>query len=1779
MKKTLTVLGLVTALLLTSLPGGLLAAAETGEAARANAAVTESTKGEETVRVIIQTETAEQADALKHEIGLKPGAKICREFGLSFNGFSADIKESEYLRLQFDKRVKRISKSRLFYPTMHTAKAIGQIDAAISKYKNKGEGMVISIIDSGLDVTHKDFQKLDNPAAAKIKDVLPLGGENKDTKFNLKVPYGYNFADHSYRVKGFASNHGIHVSGIASANASDEDVQAHRGIDGVASQAQILAMTVFSNNSEFKGAQEDDIIAAIERSIEKKADVINMSLGSPGGFMDDADPTAKAIKKATEHGIVVVVAAGNETAAFADKFGKEIRNVGGRQDIGIVGSPSTARAAFSVASMENTHEYISKFSFAAADGQEVTYPYSLDNGVNPDRELPIVLAGLGKTEDYNNVDCHGKLALVKRGQITFTDKAKNAKAAGAAGIIIYNSDNNKIGYAIDGMGDFPVFNILNDAGEKLREALAKNPALKIHFKKELVQSPNENSGCMSSFSSFGTTNDLSFKPEITGIGGKVYSTDNNGKYVMMNGTSMASPYVAGATALVMSQAKKENLPVKDYVAWTKTTLMNTAKTVMNKSLPTPLPYSVRRQGAGLIQVQNAMDNRVALTYETADGSAAATLRSFNGSKTFKAVLRNLGKESLTFTVEPGKVYTTETVNDNLLEKEAAAQITADRSSVTVPAGGTAEVKLTINATKLNNSFVEGFVRFVSQKNGQPDLHLPYLGFAGDFNKESIFDNLDTADNRNGTFYGETRLMTLNRNKLNPFSLGKIVPLGLKPGADARKAKPLSEHWAISPNNDGLADAVIPEIAVLRNAARIEFNILNSKHEPLRRLGISNDVRRQSLKSYIDRKTKNELFPAFPYVEGIWDGRLYNPKNGKMEIAPDGQYYLAAKAYLTSASEPQELVFPLKVDTKTPQVTLLKTADQKEYELTPKGRLLKFKVEDAGGVAAVKAEAGKKELEVKRNGDHYEALLPYGIELSEDVMITADDYAYNKAIKMVEKIKGNQLSFINWQPLVTKKINPIMGNSYSGQTKNKDTKKIALKFVGETNGKQIISKDCPVDNGKFPFASYVLKPDEQGKYQAYALEKDANGLTIKETSLGKFVYDYTKPTVTFNYVRKNEVSCPDNAQKNKKCIGYVMRKNKDGTATYTGQVHDNVFSPKELTLSIGMRDNVVKIKDDGSFTYVLKTPSKLFDFINVSQPGDLNGNGSGGSSSISWLNLILPKKAKGLENTYLVSAYLDADQPDPATPSAPTGGSSVAPQPLPAAPTTVTNLPPFKMQVDSRVVINRKDLTSKVRKDGQDYFYTIECTTSRGDYKVFFDGQETKPVFSNSSQSRFRREVKLKSGNNEFNIRCENSAGEVMKDLKVRIIFDSDLPNLVLRSPLTAASKSGDNSNAAPSTTPNPGNPGGTSGSTTPAPAHGTHGNGAQAAGPKFEIIETWQDQVTFAGTVSDNGKGYRLYINGDSVASHESNGYLGDNAQEFKKVIPVKDNDIITLELNDIAENSMVVKYKIKKVAPPDIIKVEETAQATPAGFARITLKTTPEVSFDVKLGTVKLADLPLPKAPENTEFVGWYLDSRYTKPAGKEISAAMVLYPKFKSTVPPEQENESDEDDNYDNGDSDTSDDNVIDSVSRLLPRRDENPTLPEPQPVVEKQTVKRVSDAPAATKAKTSKAMSNGKKADATNATSPTKPEATTTAEPSKSTEAATSSSKQASEAKDERTLAKMSTEIDSDANEKRLTGSSSRTGYVIAGAVGAAVALGLIAGAVIHLLNGKRRRSKRY
>ena len=68
-------------------------------------------------------------------------------------------------------------------------------------------------------------------------------------------------------------------------------------------------MKVFSNNPNRQGAAEDDIVAAIEESVNQGADIINMSLGSSAGFQKEDDPEQIAVKKAVDAGVVVVVAA------------------------------------------------------------------------------------------------------------------------------------------------------------------------------------------------------------------------------------------------------------------------------------------------------------------------------------------------------------------------------------------------------------------------------------------------------------------------------------------------------------------------------------------------------------------------------------------------------------------------------------------------------------------------------------------------------------------------------------------------------------------------------------------------------------------------------------------------------------------------------------------------------------------------------------------------------------------------------------------------------------------------------------------------------------------------------------------------------------------------------------------------------------------------------------------------------------------------------------------------------------------------------------------------------------------------------------------------------------------------------------------------------------------------------------------------------------------------------------------------------------------------------
>lgn len=480
---------------------------------------------------------------------LNPEAKIRNSYYAIMNGFSVETKAKDIDTISEMSGVKRVSIANEYYPAMNTAKDITNVTeawAAGSGNGYKGQGMVIAIVDSGIDPSHKDM-RLSDPLTAKLHegDITP-GSLGK--YFTIKVPYGYNFADKNDDIIDKNPNtgmHGMHVSGIVAANCeSDEEVANNTGIRGVAPEAQLFAMKVFSNNPTFGSAFSDDIIAAIDDSVVHGADVINMSLGSPAGYVDDNSPEQIAVNNATKNGVVVAVAAGNEQYSTAPY------KLNGMYDTGIVGSPATAKSAFMVASYENTKVTGPSLEYAA--GSNTGNAYYTTSEVDPVGVLDakdgyeLVDCGIGDNgsatgkDDFEGKDLKGKIALIKRGTTTFIEKKQNAQAAGAAGVIVYNKtgDNTYINMATDVSVKVPAVFVNNADGVILKGLISSG--LRVHFNGTIVSIANSASGNMSDFSSWGPTPEIDLRPQISAPGGNIWSTVNNNKYENMSGTDRKS---------------------------------------------------------------------------------------------------------------------------------------------------------------------------------------------------------------------------------------------------------------------------------------------------------------------------------------------------------------------------------------------------------------------------------------------------------------------------------------------------------------------------------------------------------------------------------------------------------------------------------------------------------------------------------------------------------------------------------------------------------------------------------------------------------------------------------------------------------------------------------------------------------------------------------------------------------------------------------------------------------------------------------------------------------------------------------------------------------------------------------------------------------------------------------------------------------------------------------------------------------------------------------------
>lgn len=899
--------------------------------------------------------------AVKSQLATKlDDVEVRYEYTTVFNGLSVEADYADLETIQDLPGVKDAYVSQVYQliePVNETklADSVPAIGGDISqKTGYTGKGMVVAILDTGLDTSHEAFQnKVNEPKFTKenianklASDSLRVGNVNVDSIYQSdKIPFAYDYYDNDTSVSG-GNSHGTHVAGIVGANKGQ--------VTGVAPDAQLMIMKIFGDDGS--GAYDSDIIAALEDAVVLGADAVNMSLGMTAGFSEAAaTKTREVYQRVKNAGISLMCAAGNEYSSSYKSAGGTDLPLASNPDNGAVASPSTYGAALSVASMNNVK---ATAPYLLVGDRKIRYSDPAETASKQIASLndtyEYVACGVGATTDFTGKTLTNKVALIQRageenGEIlTFAQKEANAKKAGAKAVIIYdNVEGDLVNMSTD--GNIPAVFISKADGEAMLAASDKH----VSFSKSyLAQFQDAYSGKMSDFSSWGVTPDLKLKPEITAPGGDIYSTLPGGLYGSMSGTSMASPHMAGA-AVVMAQYITEELGGTDMTqqeitALSNKLLMSTAVPVKNKQ---SLPYSPRKQGAGLVQLGRATKAKAYLS-SAEDGLPKAELgSSTDGSFSFSFQVHNLSAQQIKYEVGV-TVLTEDTVKQNgkTYMAQSPRRLAADEVTVTTPGTvtlgekGTASVDVSIALTAKgkaalkadfpNGVYIDGFVTLTPVNNGDTiSLGLPFLGFYGDWSAAPIFD---------ASVYDTDKSPAVYQTMLGLFGAdGSGYYLGHNLYATDNDR--FDKNY-IAMSNKTSNYHVTAAMAMLRNANTLTFTVTDESDTKV----YEEELKNQS-KTYYSSSQQSYHTPMAPTGFTGYKKSKYTAT----KALPEGTYTYTVTAELNGKTEKE--TFPLTIDNQAPQVV------KSEVVIQNGKRLWKVTVRDNHYVQAVCATLGSTPL--------------------------------------------------------------------------------------------------------------------------------------------------------------------------------------------------------------------------------------------------------------------------------------------------------------------------------------------------------------------------------------------------------------------------------------------------------------------------------------------------------------------------------------------------------------------------------------------------------------------------------------------------------------------------------------------------------------------------------------------------------------------------------------------------------------------------------------------------
>ncbi|WP_017729081.1 S8 family serine peptidase [Halalkalibacterium ligniniphilum] len=520
----------------------------------------------------------ERRQVIENVQALTTTSEVGQEYDYVFSGFSVALPANEIPSLLTVEGVKavypdvtyqttavdegKLIEADAFNPNMlESASFIGSNTAWEAGFT--GRGVTVAIIDTGVDYTHPDLRH----AFGDYKGWDFVDNDNDPQETPVGDP------------RGRQTNHGTHVAGTVAANGL---------IKGVAPEANLLAYRVLGPGGSGTTA---NVVAGIERAVQDGADIMNLSLGNSLNNPDFA--TSIALDWAMAEGVVAVTSNGNSGP-----------------NNWTVGSPGTSRSAISVGATQLPFDVYHASIFTS---EGVNYPSAEVMGYSSaddllalsGNEYDIVYTGLGYPEDFEGIDFEGKIALIQRGEIPFTEKAINAAKAGAVGVILFNNVAG-VQPTIPGM-KLPTVMLTREDGEKmLAELEAGNNTVTFTF--SFAQRVGET---VANFSSRGPVmGTWMIKPDVVAPGVNITSTvpthqsEEPHGYAALQGTSMASPHVAGAAALLLEAHPRWGV---DEV---KAALMNTSETLTS---PNGERYAHNTQGSGSIRVPEAINTKTLIT--------------------------------------------------------------------------------------------------------------------------------------------------------------------------------------------------------------------------------------------------------------------------------------------------------------------------------------------------------------------------------------------------------------------------------------------------------------------------------------------------------------------------------------------------------------------------------------------------------------------------------------------------------------------------------------------------------------------------------------------------------------------------------------------------------------------------------------------------------------------------------------------------------------------------------------------------------------------------------------------------------------------------------------------------------------------------------------------------------------------------------------------------------------------------------------------------------------